>query len=497
MGRPFLIGAYVSRYRGVMYLRKSNLKNADNDLAAHDQRISAVVKLMGVPFERALDLYQEPDGHRSGTEEKHRPEFRRMMERVTRKDSDVAFLFANDRSRIWRNDKEFIRFLEEVKRLGVMFIPVAESPVMDISTPMGYASEGMMALFNAWYAKEIGKKRKDQYAALRERTWYVSPKAPMGLKNQGRGMDRRTVISEATHTVDGIEHLNLDTPREFYRLFSENKDGLRLIARSMRERGFWWVHGEHVSPVTVRNLHRSLRNIRIYHETGAIDDELYERVQRVVALRSQPVTAGRKPNVTYLLTRALYCSACGKLLSTECGLKYEYALYRHQDSNCSESRSVLCHKTDDAFIEKIVYFNSVSDELRHKIVESRETKQVKDDSRERAIARRKRLETQKENLYDSYLAGDMGLPLEAARPRYLDKLKKIDAELATLPLEAPEPARFDTDGFFAGLETLQFSLATGVLKDSKTANALVRSLFPRLKYNLDTRTFLFPDEFSL
>lgn len=474
------------RTRAIIYLRKSNLKSADNDLEAHLRRALQVVEVGKLEFNPETDIYREPEGHRSGTSEKSRPAWQSTWERIVAKDSDVLYLIANDRARVWRDESEYMQFLKRIKKLGVQFIPASESPVMDINTSVGHASEGIMGLMNALYAKSVGEKRRDQYRSLRGETWYVATKMPTGLKSVGSKMQRRAAISDATYTYRDEERKYIDTVVEFFHRYSEGRLGLRDIAADLNARGYRWKHGERDEPIKFINLQRTLAKTRLYFEVGAIDEKLYAMVERVRESRKGRRAVGLYADKPLLLARSIYCARCGSRYTAERRNTYGNSLYRHPYNTCRWGGAVSAKFVDDQFITILRDMEQLDDSVKQQMFDEIEDG-VNTQKELENEAKRKRLQTQIDNAFDAFLAGDFGSDLTLARPNYLRQRAEYEKALAEIPPKAVPKNRVNPKEYFRDLSRLWRLIESGIYESPVETNLWVRRLFPRLEFDPDTK----------
>lgn len=481
------------RNRYLIYLRESNMPGADNDLEAHLARMLVLGSTLGGVFNPETDIYREPKGRRSAQSDKSRPEYRKIMLRVDDDGSDVRWILGNDRARMWREPSEYGSWLKHIKKIGVEFIPATEVPIQDIDTAIGMASEYMIGIMNAFYAKYVGEKRKAQFDSLREKTWYVSTNPPQGLRSQGRGLERRMVVSEETYQANGITRGVIDVAIEARRLFIAHDVGFRTLAKKLNEAGYMWKHGKRFGIVRPLTLCRNFELHRLYYEVGAIDETMYLQLLRKTKQRSVPSMSRRPSQNPLMLQKILYCAECGYMLTGQYHPLYYNSLYRHQLNECQWGRAIAARKIDNLFLEKIREFEDYSDdEVREMFNELQARRTSKIDLQ----AKRDRLTVMLKNLEDAYLAGDLG-ELAIARPRYLRRRGELQEELSEIP--EIEQDDIDTEHvlasmseFFDLLERLQESLPTAL-------NRIVREFTDRVEYNFETgemKVFLIGESMS-
>ncbi|MBK9123546.1 MAG: recombinase family protein [Chloroflexi bacterium] len=130
------------------------------------------------------EFYEDAEGHKSGTTEKNRPGWLALKSRLA--DPDIAALVANDLSRLHRKGWRIGDLLDFVDEHEVKLVLAAQGKQIDFSTPLGRLMVQVGALFDEWYAKDIGQRSRDsiQYRKSEGKTVGIPP---FGTKRDEKG----------------------------------------------------------------------------------------------------------------------------------------------------------------------------------------------------------------------------------------------------------------------------------------------------------------------
>lgn len=121
------------------------------------------------------EFYEDAEGHKSGTTEKNRPGWLALKSRLA--DPDIAALVANDLSRLHRKGWRIGDLLDFVDEHEVKLVLAAQGKQIDFSTPLGRLMVQVGALFDEWYAQDIGQRSRDsiQYRKSEGKTIGIPP----------------------------------------------------------------------------------------------------------------------------------------------------------------------------------------------------------------------------------------------------------------------------------------------------------------------------------
>jgi DNA invertase Pin-like site-specific DNA recombinase len=142
------------------YIRQSFTRDGkDVDSPERQQaNIEAKCKQMGWTPE----WYQDTEGHKSGRQEKNRPGWLALKERLN--DPDVEALVANDLARLHRKGWRVGDLIDYLDQRGVSLVLAAPGREIDLSTPMGRLFVQFTAILDEWYAADISQRAKDNIA---------------------------------------------------------------------------------------------------------------------------------------------------------------------------------------------------------------------------------------------------------------------------------------------------------------------------------------------
>jgi len=108
------------------------------------------------------EWYQDAEGHKSGTNEKNRPGWLALKQRLN--DPDVIALVGNDLSRLHRKGWRVGDLIDYLDQYGVRLVLAAPGREIDLSTPMGRLFVQFTAILDEWYAADISARAKDNIA---------------------------------------------------------------------------------------------------------------------------------------------------------------------------------------------------------------------------------------------------------------------------------------------------------------------------------------------
>lgn len=283
----------------LIYLRKSNLQNVDNDLAAHEARCLAKARERG---DLAPQIVREEEGHRSAYSDTKRPGYRQVESLIG--EGRVSVLYVNDRARIWRNAVEWLNFLTFCRKHDTEIIPAIEPPIGDVSDP----NSQLLEFINGWqreqYRTAVSNSLRATKRDLKQAGLFAGNWARFGLTLVGSKLTRQLEPNADFSTV--IEILTLYV----------SGNGCDTIARVLNARGRTWKYGKRRVPLQVGTLRQFLTHLETYRPF--LDPLLYEQ-----SIANRAARAGRKQNGArtkhprLLLYMVLFCAGCGARYYTE------------------------------------------------------------------------------------------------------------------------------------------------------------------------------------
>jgi DNA invertase Pin-like site-specific DNA recombinase len=142
------------------YIRLSYTRDADDSNSPERQRanIQAICERNGwIP-----EWYEDVGGHKSGREEKNRPQWLALKSRLS--DPDIIALVANDLSRLHRKGWRVGDLIDFLNRHGVNLVLAAPGREVDTTTTQGRMFLQFGAIIDEYYAEDISQRAKDNVA---------------------------------------------------------------------------------------------------------------------------------------------------------------------------------------------------------------------------------------------------------------------------------------------------------------------------------------------
>ena len=239
-----------------------------------------------------------------------RPGFQKMLNQCEDNHVDAIIVWQTDR--FARNEIDHFLTKDKLNKLGVRVLSVAQ-PLMDDS-PEGMAMDGMMAVWNAYFSRDLSRKTKKGLNQKWEEGWWPGW-APMGYINTKADNGKGTVIidPEKAHIV-----------KEGLTLFSSGNYTIETLQN--------WFFSKGLQSKTNRTLqysvvHNVLRNPfyyglmrwsgkeRIGNHEPLIDKTTYDLNQYVLARHRDFLVRQRKHN--FLLRAFIFCEDCGQRYTAE------------------------------------------------------------------------------------------------------------------------------------------------------------------------------------
>jgi DNA invertase Pin-like site-specific DNA recombinase len=195
------------------------------------------------------EWYQDAEGHKSGRDEKNRPGWLSLKERLS--DPDVIALVANDLSRLHRKGWRVGDLIDYLDQYGVRLVLAAPGREIDLSTPMGRLFVQFTAILDEWYAADISARAKDSIAHRKAQGLSVGM-PPFGtvrgadgfLKPSSEGawfLSNRTFqAGEADQppAEGAVWHSYYETARYILTLYATGENGLEKISYLLNREGW-------------------------------------------------------------------------------------------------------------------------------------------------------------------------------------------------------------------------------------------------------------------
>lgn len=277
----------------VIYLRKSHLSNADNDLEAHERRALAKMQERG---EANPTIIKEKEGHRSAYTENRRPGYQEVETLIA--EGKVTTLYVNDRGRIWRNALEWLPFLTLCLKHGTEVVPSIEVPVGDISDP----NQQLLEFLHGWqaerYRTQVSMSLRATKDDFRKAGIPTGNTPPYGMKLVGKMFDRHYEPSDDFPFV-----------LELLELYLEGHGG-DTVAMLMNTRGRTWKIGQRRKDFTGTSVRHLINQIEVYEPF--LDALFCEKVKvRRAEAKGYKMNGARAKRGRLLCTRLLRCRRCG------------------------------------------------------------------------------------------------------------------------------------------------------------------------------------------
>ena len=147
------------------YIRQSFTRDGTDIESPDRQRANIEAKCQQMGW--TPEWYEDAEGHKSGRDEKNRPGWLALKERLN--DQDVVALAANDLSRLHRKGWRVGDLIDYLDQYGVSLVLAAPGREIDLSTPMGRLFVQFTAILDEWYAADISARAKDNIAHRKAR----------------------------------------------------------------------------------------------------------------------------------------------------------------------------------------------------------------------------------------------------------------------------------------------------------------------------------------
>jgi site-specific DNA recombinase len=260
-----------------------------------------------------------------------RPQLQRLLAAIRAREIDMVMVTRVDRlSRSLLDFFEIHRLMEEH---GVKFHSLNEH--FDTSSPVGAAMLKLVLVFAELERAQTAERTKVAMRARAERGLWNGGPPPLGYDSQRNG---HLLVNEAEAELVRIIYAKYVELRSTYKLARWlNERGHRQKAFASRRRGSTGGKRFSISVLQIMLSNRLYRgdivhkgNVFPGQHPALIDEELFERVQRIISDNTKshgPVRA--KSTYDYLLTGTLTCS-CGYALSPSASRAREptYHYYR-------------------------------------------------------------------------------------------------------------------------------------------------------------------------
>ena len=405
--------------RCVVYTRKSTDENLDldfNSLDAQREAGEAYIKSQQHEGWVCLDDRYDDAGFSGGNVE--RPAFQRLMADVAEGKLDCIVVYKIDR--LSRSLMDFAKIMETFEANGVSVVSVTQQ--FNTTTSMGRLTLNILLSFAQFEREIISERTRDKIAAARRKGKWTGGMPLLGYDVDTRG-GRLLVNEEEAARVREIFELYLD------------RQSLITTAAELERRGWTtkrWVtkKGREMGgkPFGKNNLFKMLTN-RIYlgkitykdevHEgehPAIVDEEIFERVQRMLKRNGRTGGAHVKNRHGALLKGLVRCVTCDCAMAPAHTVKNGTKVYRYYCCTNAQKRgwhvcptpSVPAPELERFVVEQVKVIGKDTDLLAETLAESRRQREEaigKLEVEKRALER----ELQRHNNELRKLAGKDGL----------------------------------------------------------------------------------------
>lgn len=229
-------------------------------------------------------------------EKKAHPEYLRMLDYLHEMEKGFVVVVVKNIDRLSSNPQETLRYILEMENMGAKVMSIDEASTDALSSAM----------------KSWSRKRTRVGVAEKIRN------AMRAKAIRGEGLGRPAYGYRIAK--DGKFHV---VPEEativklIYRLYTEEKLGIRLVARHLNEKGIKTRRGGNWNMVTIRGILRNRTYLGTYNRFGMripgshsaiIEQEVFGKVQERMSNRPRP--EGYSRGEPFLLAGLAYCGQC-------------------------------------------------------------------------------------------------------------------------------------------------------------------------------------------
>ena len=410
-----------------------------------------------------------------------RPQYENMMMQLRQGIADTVVIY--DQSRMFRKMTAWFSFRDELNALGVRVVSVTQPMIgKDLRDPTNFLTEGSMALFNQIWALQSRQKTVEKMRFMARNGQHTGGKPALGYTVE----NGRLVICEPEAAI-------------VRRIFREYADGLsyREIIEGLNRDGLKTKRGSSFGANSLHDLLRNEKYIGVlvygaspYREDGTrnthskdgsdviriedaipaiIDKELFQKVQKKMALNKRQ-QGGRPPQKRdYPLKGKVFCAECKSAMTISTSQK-KYDYYKCSGKKRKHDCSSSPISVDE--LERIVV-----DSVRQVLAppENRENLiKILREERTRIhagaattlqaiIVERKDVEKKLENATDAILAG-------LSSPTLLSKVRELEDRKAALDAQA-KSLKASVDG-----STLPDELLGNIIDHIASANGDISAL---------------------
>lgn len=267
-----------------------------------------------------LELFAEPDGHRSGGSIEHRPAYQQMLQRVrAARPGEIAGIVATEMDRTGRLERDMHDLFDEVVSRGLRLV-VLDDPTLNLESTDGRFLAGLKVLLAAQERRRAGDRVRTALHDRRTRGYHIGA-TPYGYRNV-------ETVGEAGHKLKTLEPDPVEAERlvaifEKY-LTGEGIDGVARWCNALgwtTKRGGTWTAVSinelliHVMVyrgyVITRDDAQRVTDLTVGKHPPLVDERLAQAIQAAKRRRGQERRPGRHGMQPYPLVHLARCAECG------------------------------------------------------------------------------------------------------------------------------------------------------------------------------------------
>jgi DNA invertase Pin-like site-specific DNA recombinase len=528
----------VERKTALCYIRLSMTRNESDKLSPERQRANCLAYCESRGW--IPEIYEDVDGHKTGTKENNRPGWLALKARLDA--PDIAALVANDLSRLHRKGYRMGQLMEMCEEYGIELVTAANRHSFDFTSITGKMWLMIEAQFNEFYAADIARKQIDNviyrrsigktvgippfgtvrdhkgYLMLTPRGVWLMPDGSFLVGTKGdpaphenavwRGYSDcaeriLTVYAAGNNGIDNIAHI---VNKEGWAFRDRNNKPRPIMGDDIRRVvGNWREYAGVLTGGRAKDKNASMIDepVGVLYETGraVFDLELLRKVAEIQETRS--ITTLRAPGSQqtahiYPLTNLVYCAHCEqkaqenndpRLRSRLSGWNRRGVLrYRHAEARACgvHNRSVPIEILDRDF-ERLIKLLTIREDalplLTELAIQSEQggSQALSDDDfeeqRNLAVAKlRRKLENSR------YLFEDGDL----TREEYLRRKQQFEREIAHWESRTTETQKVAMELAMC-VDAVNKLAQLWDMSSDEDKQGMARNLFEYIVYDLDTR----------
>jgi site-specific DNA recombinase len=302
-----------------LYIRVSTEEQAENpegSIRNQEQRLRDFVRLKNMDgrFGDIVEVFSDPG---ISAKDMNRPSLQRMLSKV--QTSEINLVMVTDLSRLTRSTKDFGILWEYLSEQGCKFQSLREN--FDSTTAAGEMIMFTLANFAQFERKQTAERISHAFQARSKRGLYNGGSVPLGFRIDDTRPGHLLIVPEEAELVKVIFATFLKEQTLAQTAKSLNDRGLKT-PRMMKGGGGVRANDFRISfvqSVLKQPSYTGTKRYKVrdgFEETKAvwdavIDQETFDRVQKILAAnksRKKPHSVTRYP---YLLSGLLFCKTCG------------------------------------------------------------------------------------------------------------------------------------------------------------------------------------------